>query len=364
MSENEAWEEEDFFSVPIEEDADEDQELFEHFKIVADKKQVILRVDKFLQNRIENTSRSKIQAAADAGNIHANGNPVKSNYKVKPGDVIAVVFSFPPRDKELKPEDIPINIIYEDEDICMVNKNPGMVVHPGFGNYKGTLVNALLYHFQHLSLFQQNTPRPGLVHRIDKNTSGIMVVAKTEFSLSHLARQFFERTSKRTYIALVWGDVKLDEGTITGHIGRDLKERKLFTVFPNGDNGRHAVTHYKVLQRFGYVTLIQCKLETGRTHQIRVHMKYIGHPLFNDDTYGGNKVLKGTTFQSYRQFIENCFKIIPRHALHAKSLGFLHPTKNIDMMFDSELPKDFVEVLKKWETYYSARLEGKELNDE
>jgi 23S rRNA pseudouridine1911/1915/1917 synthase len=257
----------------------------------------------------------------------------------------------------LKPENLPIDIVYEDDDVIVINKKPGMVVHPGYGNYTGTLVNALIYHFQHLPLYQQKQPRPGLVHRLDKNTSGIMVMGKNEYAMTHLARQFFERTTKRTYFALVWGDFKEDSGTVTGHIGRDIRDRKLFSVFPDGSQGKHAVTHYKVLRRFGYVTLVECKLETGRTHQIRVHMKYIGHPLFNDDTYGGDRILKGTTSSSYKHFIDNCFEILPRHALHAKSLGFVHPVLGTELFFDSELPKDMTDALQKWETYATHRIE-------
>jgi 23S rRNA pseudouridine1911/1915/1917 synthase len=340
-----------------EDELEGEQDLFEHFSITVDKGQELLRVDKFLQNRLEKTSRSRVQAAADAGNIHVNGKSVKSNYRVKPGDYIAVVFAHPHRDREIKPENIPFNIVFEDDELIVINKTPGLVVHPGHGNYSGTLVNALMYHFQHLPLYKnKETPRPGLVHRLDKNTSGIMILAKTEYSMTHLARQFFERSTKRTYQALVWGDVKEDQGTITGHIGRDIRDRKLFTVFPEGDQGRHAVTHYKVLERFGYVTLVECKLETGRTHQIRVHLKYIGHPLFNDDTYGGDKILKGTTFTNYKQFVENCFALLPRHALHAKSLGFVHPVNKSEMYFDSELPDDMKEVLQKWRIYFEFKI--------
>jgi 23S rRNA pseudouridine1911/1915/1917 synthase len=340
-----------------EDEQDGEQDLFEHFSITADKGQELLRVDKFLQNRLEKTSRSRIQAAADAGNIHVNGKAVKSNYRVKPGDYIAVVFAHPPRDREIKPENIPLNIVFEDDELIVINKSPGLVVHPGHGNYSGTLVNALMYHFQHLPLYKnKEMPRPGLVHRLDKNTSGIMILAKTEYSMTHLARQFFERSTKRTYQALVWGDVRENSGTITGHIGRDVRDRKLFTVYPDGDQGRHAVTHYRVLERFGYVTLVECKLETGRTHQIRVHLKYIGHPLFNDDTYGGDKILKGTTFTNYKQFVENCFTILPRHALHAKSLGFMHPVTKKEMYYDSELPEDMMQVLEKWRVYFEFKI--------
>jgi 23S rRNA pseudouridine1911/1915/1917 synthase len=357
MSEdNNDLEQDDTSWINEENEQDEDQELYEHVRIVAEKGQVLLRVDKFLQNRLEHTSRSRLQNAAAAGNILVNAKPVKSNYRVKPFDVVTVVFAHPPRDRELKGENIPLDIVYEDDDVIIINKQPGMVVHPGFGNYSGTLVNAVIYHFQHLPLFQQKQPRPGLVHRLDKNTSGIMVLAKNEFAMTHLAKQFFDRTTKRRYVALVWGDVKADEGTITGHIDRDVRDRKLFTVYPDGSQGRHAVTHYKVLQRYGYVTLVECRLETGRTHQIRVHMRYIGHPLFNDDTYGGNKILKGTTFQSYKQFVQNCFDAIPRQSLHAKSLGFIHPVTGKELHFDSELPADFKDVLTRWENYFKSKI--------
>lgn len=338
------------------EDDEEQDDLFEHFKIKADKGQEQLRVDKFLQNRLEKTSRSRIQTAAEAGNIHVNGKAVKSNYKVKPFDEVAVVFSYPPRERDIKPENIPIEIVYEDEEVVVINKEPGMVVHPGYGNYSGTLVNALMHHFQHLELYQKNDARPGLVHRLDKNTSGIMVIAKSEYAMTFLARQFFDRTTKRTYVALVWGDVKEEEGTIVGHIGRDLRDRKKFAVYPEGEIGKHAVTHYKVLQRYGYVTLVECKLETGRTHQIRVHMKHIGHPLFNDDTYGGDKILKGTTFTNYKQFVVNCFTALPRQALHAKSLGFMHPKTKEQLFFDSELPEDFATAIQKWNTYFENKI--------
>ena len=352
--------EEDF---ELEQDNEQD-ELFEHFRLEVTKGQVLIRIDKFLVNRIENVTRTKIQNAADAGNILVNGKPVKSNYRIKPLDVITIVMAHPPREKELIPENIPINIVYEDDEVVLLNKAPGMVVHPGFGNYSGTLLNALLYHFKNLPPHQgkkseHDELRPGLVHRIDKNTSGIVILAKSEYSLAHLAKQFFDKTTKRTYVALVWGDVKSDSGTIIGHVGRDLKDRKRMAVFPDGSHGKHAVTHYKVLERFGYVTLVECKLETGRTHQIRVHFKHLGHPLFNDDTYGGDKILKGTTFTKYKQFVENCFEIIPRHALHAKSLGFVHPITKKEMFFDSELPADMIQVIEKWRKYSQT----KELED-
>ena len=329
---------------------EENSELFEHFKFVANKGQSPLRVDKFLINFIEHATRTKIQKAATEGNIKVNGNVVKPNYKVKAGDVVTVEYTYPQKEFELIPEDIPLNIVYEDDDFLIVNKDAGMVVHPGFGNYSGTLVNALAFHFKNLPNMGDED-RPGLVHRIDKNTSGILVIAKTENSMTILAKKFAERELNRKYIALVWGDVKEDKGTITGHIGRSLKNRKVMSIFPDGEFGKHAVTHYKVLERFGYTTLVECKLETGRTHQIRVHFKQIGHPLFNDAEYGGNQILKGTTFTKYKQFILNCFKICQRQALHAKSLGFSHPTTGKEVNFDSELAEDMEQLIEKWRGY-------------
>ncbi len=326
------------------------QELFEHYKFVADKGQSPLRVDKFLMNFIEHATRTKIQKAATDGNIKINGNVVKSNYKVKAGDTVTVEYHSPKKEFELIPEDIPLNIVYEDDDLLIVNKEAGMVVHPGFGNYSGTLVNALAFHFKNLPNMGEED-RPGLVHRIDKNTSGILVIAKTEQSMSALAQKFAERALNRRYIALVWGDLKEDKGSITGHIGRSLKNRKVMSVFEDGANGKHALTHYKVLERFGYTTLVECKLETGRTHQIRAHFKHIGHPLFNDEEYGGNQILKGTTFTKYKQFVQNCFKICPRHALHAKSLAFSHPISGANMQFDSEIAADMMQLIKKWKAY-------------
>lgn len=334
--------------------SDENEELFEHHKLVADEGQKPLRVDKFLNNLLSNTSRNKIQQAAEAGSILANGKEVKSNYKVKPGDIVQVVLSYPPRDTELKAENLPLDIIYEDDGLVLVNKQPGMVVHPGYGNFTGTLINAMLYHFNNLPGADET--RPGLVHRLDKDTSGIMVLAKTEYALAHLAKQFFDRTTRRSYIALVWGDVKEEEGTITGNIGRSHKDRKVYTVYPEGEEGKHAITHYKVLQRFGYTTLVQCRLETGRTHQIRVHMKYLGHILFNDRDYGGDKILKGTTFTKYRQFVENCFAVCPRQALHAQTLGFVHPVTGKEKFFESELPEDMTALVDKWTSYAKHQL--------
>ncbi len=333
----------------------ETNELFEHFRFEADKGQSPLRIDKFLSNKLENTSRNRIQSAADAGSILVNGTAVKSNYRVKPLDTISIVLPHPPRKLELIPQDIPIQIVYEDDQLLVVNKVPGMVVHPGHGNYTGTLVNALMHHLKDNPLFQSGEERPGLVHRIDKNTSGLLVVAKTETAMTHLASQFFHKTTKRTYNALVWGEPPEKEGTITGHIGRNPKERKQMTVFPDGDQGKNAVTHYRILENLGYVTLMECRLETGRTHQIRVHFQYIGHPLFNDNEYGGDRILRGTTFTKYKQFVNNCFTILPRQALHAKSLGFVHPLTKQEMFFETELPRDMSEVIEKWRKYTGGR---------
>lgn len=336
----------------------EQSELYEHHRIVADKKQGLLRVDKFLFNRLEKVSRNKIQMAIRAGNVLVNSNSVKPNYRVKPNDLITVVLPYPHQEFELVPENIPLNIIYEDDHIIVVNKQPGMVVHPGHGNYTGTLVNALCWHIKDLPLFRTGEIRPGLVHRIDKDTSGILVIAKTEIALNRLARQFFDRTTTRTYHALVWGIPEPEQGTIIGHIGRNIRDRLKMQVFPDGENGKHAVTHYRVLEKLGYVSLIECRLETGRTHQIRAHMEYIKHPVFNDERYGGNKILRGTVFTKYRQFVENCFQLIPRHALHAKSLGFRHPEINNELYFDSELPDDMRLALEKWRSYVANRADS------
>ena len=335
----------------------QEEELFEHYRFTADPKQEVVRIDKFLMDRIGNTSRNKIQVAAKNGNILVNTQQVKPNYKVKPGDDISIVLPYPVREVELIAEDIPLDIVYEDDDVIVINKPSQLVVHPGFGNFTGTLVNALIYHFENLPESNGIPGRPGLVHRLDKNTTGLMVIAKTDHALTHLAKQFFDRTTKRTYNAIVWGDVPEDEGTITGHLGRSLKNRKVMQVFPDGEYGKHAVTHYKVLKRYGYVTLVECRLETGRTHQIRIHFKHIGHTLFNDLEYGGDKILKGTTFTKYKQFVQNCFAICERQALHAKTLGFEHPTTGEMMEFNSELPDDMQEVLQKWEVYASSRKE-------
>lgn len=328
----------------------EEQDLYEHLRIVVDKGQSLLRLDKFLIIRTENTSRNRIQNAIDAGNVLVNDKEVKASYKVKPLDIISMVLPHPPRDTEVYPEDIAIDIIYEDDDVIMVNKAPGMVVHPGFNNYTGTLVNALVFHSQQLPQMPGNDGRPGLVHRIDKDTSGLLLVSKNEWAITFLAKQFFDHSITRKYIALVWGDL-IEDGTVTGYIGRSIKDRKVMAVYDDETKGKWSVTHYKVLERFNYVTLIECQLETGRTHQIRAHMKHIGHPLFNDSTYGGDKILKGTVFNKYRQFVENCFEILPRQALHAKSLGFIHPTTRKFIHFETELPEDISSVLEKWRNY-------------
>jgi 23S rRNA pseudouridine1911/1915/1917 synthase len=335
----------------VESDENEEDELFEHYHFKVDPGQEVLRIDKFLLDRLPNTSRNKIQFAAKNGNVLVNSAAIKPNYRVKPGDDISIVMPYPIREIELIAENIPIEIEYEDEYLAIVHKPSNMVVHPGYGNYTGTLVNAMVYHFDNLPYRTQDYfGRPGLVHRLDKNTTGLMVIAKTEHALSHLAKQFADRTTERRYNALVWGNVE-EDGTVTGNIGRSLKNRKVMTVFPEGDYGKHAVTHYKVLERFGLVTLIECKLETGRTHQIRAHLKHIGHPLFNDNEYGGDKIVRGTTHTKYKRFIENCFDLIPGQALHAKTLGFVHPYTGENLQFDSELVEGFEKILQKWRTY-------------
>ena len=330
-------------------------ELFEHFRFTADPGQTTLRIDKFLFNKLENTSRSRIQSAANAGNILSNGSPVKPNYRVKPGDLVTIVLPHPPRKIELIPQDIPLDIVFEDEHVIVLNKQVGLVVHPGYGNYSGTLVNALMFHLRDNPLFHSGEERPGLVHRIDKNTSGLLVVAKNELALNKLASQFFHKTSKRTYSALVWGDMKEEEGTVVGNIGRNPKNRKQMHVFPDGDLGKEAVTHYRVLERLGYVNMVECRLETGRTHQIRVHFQYLGHPLFNDPEYGGDRILRGTTFTKYKQFVQNCFELLPGQALHARTLGFVHPSSGEEMLFDAPLPEGFSAVIQKWRTYIQGR---------
>jgi 23S rRNA pseudouridine1911/1915/1917 synthase len=339
------------------EDSGQD-ELYEHHRFKADKGQQPLRIDKFLMDRVANATRNKIQVAAKAGNVLVNGTAVKQNYRVKANDEIVIVMAHPPRDRTIIPENIPLDIVFEDEDVVVVNKQANLVVHPGHGNYSGTLVNALMYHFNALpDMGRQEEPRPGLVHRLDKGTSGTMVVAKTELAMVGLAKQFFDRSTDRLYEALVWGDVAGESGTITGHIGRSLKNRLQMDVFPEGDQGKHAVTHYRVLERFGYVTLVECKLETGRTHQIRAHMRYLGHPLFNDERYGGDTILKGTTFTKYKQFIQNCFELMPRPALHAKYLAFTQPVTKQRLQFSAQPPSDMQTVLEKWRVYTASRKE-------
>ncbi len=328
-------------------------ELYEHYRFEASKGQSALRVDKFLMNLIENTTRSKIQNAIETGAVLVNDAAVKSNYKVKAGDVVRVVLAHPTYEQLLKPENIALDIVYEDDQVLVVNKPAGMVVHPGHGNYSGTLVNALAFHFENLPM--NSSERPGLVHRIDKDTTGLLVVAKTEHAMAYLSKQFAEKTSEREYVALVWGNIEEDEGTIEGNIDRHLVNRMQMAVFLDEEKGKPAVTHYKVLERFGYVTLVSCKLETGRTHQIRVHMKHIGHTLFNDERYGGNLILKGTTFTKYKQFVDNCFKTLPRQALHAKTLGFEHPTTKEFMRFNTEIPQDLVDLIQKWRVYSKAQ---------
>ena len=327
------------------------RELYEHFRFEVEKGQTLLRIDKFLVQRMENASRNRIQQAADAECIIVNGKAVKSSYRVKPGDIISIVMDRPRYENEIIPEDIPLDIVYEDDDLLVVNKPAGLVVHPGHGNYSGTLVNALAYHFKDNPEYDVNDPRMGLVHRIDKDTSGLLVVAKTPDAKTSLGKQFFNKTTKRQYIALVWGAFDHENGTVEGNIGRSLKDRLQMTVFPEGDMGKPAVTHYTVLENFAHVAMVRCQLETGRTHQIRVHMKHIGHPLFNDSRYGGDKVLRGTTSGKYMQFVQNCFEICPRQALHAKTLGFVHPTTKKQMDFDSEIPMDMYNLFEKWREY-------------
>lgn len=330
---------------------DENEGLFEHYRIVADPGQALLRIDKFLMDRLPNVTRNKVQDAIKDEFVLVNEKPVKANYRVHPGDAITISLPEPPRDTEVVPENIPLNIVFEDDALLVVNKPAGMVVHPAYANYTGTLVNALAYHFQNLPTMQNNEGRPGLVHRIDKDTSGLLVIAKTEKAMTALAKQFFDHSIERTYHALVWGEPGEEAGTIDVNLGRSLKDRRVTAAFPEGEMGRNAITHYRILRRMRYITYIQCKLETGRTHQIRAHMKYLGHPIFNDATYGGNKILKGTTFSKYKAFVENCFKILPRQALHAKSLGFVHPESKEFLQFESELPEDFKALIEKWEHY-------------
>lgn len=333
----------------------EENQRYVHYRFVADKGQNLLRIDKFLSVRIEGISRNRIQQAADAHCILVNGQPVKASYKVKPLDVITIVMDRPRHELEIIPEDIPLNIVYEDETLMVINKPAGMVVHPGHGNYTGTLVNAVAYYLHKEDITGPDDPRLGLVHRIDKDTSGLLLVAKTPEAKTHLSAQFFHKQTKRLYVALVWGDLAEDSGTIEGNIGRDPKDRMLMRVFPDGDQGKPAVTHYTVLERFGYVTLVECRLETGRTHQIRVHMKQIGHPLFNDARYGGNEVLRGTHFAKYKQFIYNCFTLCPRQCLHARTLGFIHPLTGKEINLESEIPDDMQQVIDRWRSYTASR---------
>lgn len=345
----------------FEADAELGDDLYEHHRFVVDKGQDLLRIDKYLMHKLEKTSRNRVQKGAETGNILVNEKPVKSNYRVKPGDIISLVFAHPPHENLLIPEEIPLDILYEDEELIIINKQAGLVVHPGHGNYSGTLVNGLLYHFQHLpvskhpSANKEDEIRPGLVHRIDKETSGVMVIAKTEYAMTYIAKQFFDRTIDRKYVALVWGNLE-GSGKIEGNIGRDKRDRKAMAVFPEGDMGKHAVTNYTVLEKLHYVTLAECKLETGRTHQIRVHMKHIGHPLFNDDRYGGTQIIKGVDTAKYRQFVQNCFTLIPGQALHAKSLGLMHPTTKEWIYFEAPLPKGFDELLIKWRNYITSTI--------
>ena len=328
----------------------DEQDLYEHLRIEVDKGQSLLRIDKFLMHRVENASRNRIQNAIEAGNVLVNGQVIKASYKVKPKDLITVVLPHPPRDTEVYPENIPIEIVYEDADLLVVNKAAGMVVHPGYNNYTGTLVNALVYHFQNLPQLAGNEGRPGLVHRIDKDTSGLLLISKNERSLTYLARQFYDHSITRKYQALVWGDLA-EDGTVTGFIGRSAKDRRVMDIYEEEEKGKWAVTHYKILERFGYVTLIECQLETGRTHQIRAHMKHLGHPLFSDASYGGDRILKGTVNGKYKQFVENCFALMPRQALHAETLGFIHPSTKQYLHFQAPMPADFTAVLEKWRNY-------------
>lgn len=355
---NYSEEEDDITSLSFDESVDEPsfvtvdgREMYEHFRFVADKGQQMIRVDKFLVDRMEKTSRNRIQQAADAQCVIANGKPVKSSYKVKPGDVVSIVMDRPRYELEIIPEDIPLEIVYEDADVLVVDKPAGLVVHPGHGNYSGTLVNALAWHFKDNPDYDVSDPRLGLVHRIDKDTSGLLVVAKTPDAKTHLGNQFFHKTTKREYVAVVWGEFQEPSGTIVGNIARNPKNKLQMAVFDDPGIGKHAVTHYEVIESFGYVSVVKCVLETGRTHQIRVHMLSKGHPLFNDARYGGDRILKGTTFAKYRQFVENCFQTCPRQALHARTLGFVHPRTGEEMNFESELPADMTKLIEKWRVY-------------
>lgn len=335
---------------------DNSDELYERFSITVDKGQEPLRIDKFLINRLEGATRNKLQQGINTGMVLVNGKEVRSNYKVKPGDDIIIYTDTDPEQTEIIPENIPLNIVFEDDALMVINKPVGMVVHPGSGNYSGTLLNGVAWYLQQQNptVSEDVLPRFGLVHRIDKNTSGLLVLAKTDHAMRMLAKQFFDHTVRRQYVALVWGDMQEDEGTIVAHIGRHQRFRKLFAAYPEGDFGKEAITHYKVMERFGYVTMVQCVLETGRTHQIRVHMKHIGHPLFSDDFYGGDKIVKGTVYAKYKQFVDNCFAICPRQALHAKTLGFVHPETGKEMFFDTPLADDMAQVIEKWRKYVSV----------
>ena len=335
---------------------DSNDELYERFSITIDKGQEPLRIDKFLANRIEGATRNKLQQAINLGLVMVNGKEIRSNYKIKPLDAVIIYSDLSPEETDVVPEKMELNIVYEDADLMIINKPAGMVVHPGSGNYSGTLLNGIAWYLQQQlpAISEELLPRFGLVHRIDKNTSGLLVLAKNHTSMRHLAKQFFDHTVKRQYVALVWGDMEKDNGTIVAHVGRHLRLRKLFEAYPEGDHGKDAITHFKVLERFGYVTLVECVLETGRTHQIRVHMKYIGHPLFNDDFYGGDKIVKGTVYTKYKQFVDNCFQICRRQALHAKTLGFIHPSTNKEVFFDAALPEDMEQVIEKWRKYASG----------
>jgi 23S rRNA pseudouridine1911/1915/1917 synthase len=351
FSDSEAMQDEETHN--LDESSEFSEVLYERMNLVVDKGQEPMRLDKFLTARIENISRNKVQQAIDGGRVLVNNKTASANYKIKPGDNIVCFSDKHAMGEEIVPEEMPLNIFYEDDEVLVINKPAGLVVHPASGNYSGTLINGVAWylHEKNKSITEETLPRFGLVHRIDKNTSGLLVLAKTSRAVASLAKQFFDHTVKREYIALVWGDLKEDKGTIIAHIGRHQRFRKLFEAYPEGDHGKEAITHYTVLERFGYVTLVRCILETGRTHQIRVHMKYIGHPLFNDDTYGGDKILKGTIFSKYKQFVENCFSICQRQALHAKTIGFIHPATNMEMLFDSDLPDDMREVIGKWRSY-------------
>ena len=338
---------------------DTTEELYERKAYTIDRGQDPVRIDKWLQSRLENATRNKIQKAIEAGFLTVNGKTVKNNYKIKPGDELLLMSLLNPEHTEVKPEPIALNIVYEDDALMVLNKPKNMVVHPGVGNYTGTLLNGVAWHLlqQNPSLDEDSLPRYGLVHRIDKNTTGLIVLAKTAEAAAHLSKQFFHHTVSRKYVALVWGDMEQDEGTITGHIARHQRFRKMFDVYPEGDHGKHAITHYRVLERMNYVTLVECVLETGRTHQIRVHMKHIGHTLFNDWEYGGDKILKGTIFTKYKQFVDNCFELCPRCALHAKTLGFQHPVTKEQMLFESALPDDMEQVISKWRGYIKTKAE-------